>query len=364
MLLASESSFSTKLPIVQAPMAGVQNSALTIAVANAGGIGSLPCAMLTPDALASELEVIRAAGIKTYNLNFFCHQQPDPDTEREAKWRQALAPFYQEHGINSDDVPAGAGRLPFSEASLEVIRPYQPPIVSFHFGLPKADWLDEIKTWGGKVWSSATTLEEALWLEAHGADAVIVQGIEAGGHRGMFLTDDLDAQPGTEALLQAVLDAVNIPVIAAGGIASPEHVKAVLDKGAAAAQVGTAYLLCDEATTTPIHRELLKAEAAGFQHSTATQQSTATQPSTTRLTNLLSGRPARGLVNRLMDELGPISEAPPEFPLATAALVPLRAAAEKQGKGDFSPLWCGTDASGCREVSAAEQTQWLASLVE
>ena len=359
MLLASESSFSTKLPIVQAPMAGVQNSALTITVSRVGGLGSLPCAMLTPDALARELEAIKAAGIRAYNLNFFCHQQPEPDAAREAKWRQALAPFYQEHGINSDDVPVGAGRLPFSEASLEVIRPYQPPIVSFHFGLPKADWLDEIKTWGGKVWSSATTLEEALWLEAHGADAVIVQGIEAGGHRGMFLTDDLDAQPGTEALLQTVLDAVNIPVIAAGGIASPEHVKAVLDKGAAAAQIGTAYLLCDEATTTPIHRELLKAEAAGSQQVTPPQQS-----STTRLTNLLSGRPARGLVNRLMDELGPISDAPPEFPLATAALVPLRAAAEKQGKGDFSPLWCGTDASGCREVGAAEQTQWLVSLVE
>ena len=347
----------SRLPIVQAPMAGVQNSALTIAVAKVGGIGSLPCAMLNPDALASELQAIRDAGVTAYNLNFFCHQQPESDAAREAKWRKALAPFYQEHGINSDDVPAGAGRLPFSEASLEVIRPYQPPIVSFHFGLPKVEWLNEIKGWGGEVWSSATTLEEALWLESHGADAVIVQGIEAGGHRGMFLTDDLDAQPGTEALLQAVLDAVNIPVIAAGGIALPEHVKAVLDKGAAAAQVGTAYLLCDEATTTPIHRELLKAEAV------VSQQSTATQPSTTQLTNLLSGRPARGLVNRLMAELGPISEAPPEFPLATAALVPLRAAAEQQGKGDFSPLWCGTDASGCREVSAAEQTLWLAKAI-
>ncbi len=347
----------SRLPIVQAPMAGVQNSALTIAVAKAGGVGSLPCAMLTPDALAKELEAIRDAGVTAYNLNFFCHQQPEPDTAREAQWRQALASFYQEHGINPDEVPAGAGRLPFSEASLEVIRPYQPPVVSFHFGLPKAEWLNEIKAWGGAVWSSATTLEEALWLEAHGVDAVIVQGIEAGGHRGMFLTEDLDAQPGTEALLQAVLDAVKIPVIAAGGLASPEQVRRVLDMGAAAAQIGTAYLLCDEATTTPIHRQLLKAEAA--YPGNPSRQTTSTQ-----LTNLLSGRPARGLVNRLMAELGPISDAPPEFPLATAALVPLRVAAEKQGKGDFSPLWCGTNASGCREVSAAEQTQWLASLVE
>ena len=212
----------SRLPIVQAPMAGVQNSALTIAVAKAGGVGSLPCAMLTPDALAKELEAIRDAGVTAYNLNFFCHQQPEPDTAREAQWRQALASFYQEHGINPDEVPAGAGRLPFSEASLEVIRPYQPPVVSFHFGLPKAEWLNEIKAWGGAVWSSATTLEEALWLEAHGVDAVIVQGIEAGGHRGMFLTEDLDAQPDTEVLLQAVLDAVKIPVIAAGGLASPE----------------------------------------------------------------------------------------------------------------------------------------------
>lgn len=357
MLLASESSFLTKLPIVQAPMAGVQNTALTIAVARAGGLGSLPCAMLTPDALARELETLQEAGVSAYNLNFFCHQPPQPDAQREARWRQALAPFYDEHHINPDEVPAGAGRLPFSEASLEVIRPYQPPVVSFHFGLPKAEWLNEIKAWGGKVWSSATTVEEAQWLETHGADAVIVQGIEAGGHRGMFLTDDLTAQPGTEALLKAVLNAVNIPVIAAGGIASPEQVKRVLDMGAAAAQIGTAYLLCDEATTTPIHRQLLKAEAT--YPGNPSRQTTSTQ-----LTNLLSGRPARGLVNRLMAELGPISDAPPEFPLATAALVPLRAAAEQQGKGDFSPLWCGTDASGCREVSAAEQTQWLASLVE
>lgn len=347
MLLASESSFLTRLPIIQAPMAGVQNSALTISVSRAGGLGSLPCAMLTPEKLESELAAITAAGVSAYNLNFFCHQQPEPDEQREAVWRAALAPFYQEHGIDSATVPVGPGRLPFSLATLDVIRPYRPPVVSFHFGLPQVEWLNEIKAWGGRIWSSATTLEEARWLARNGADAIIVQGLEAGGHRGMFLTDDLASQQNTDVLLKEVVHEVDIPVIAAGGLASPERVKAVLDAGAMAAQVGTAYLLCHEATTSAIHRRLLKSDAV----------------KDTRLTNLLSGRPARGMVNRLMAELGPISDQAPAFPLATAALVPLRAAAEQQGKGDFSPLWCGTDASGCREASAAEQTTWLASLI-
>ena len=326
-------------------MAGVQDSALAIAVSRAGGLGSLPCAMLTPEALSRELETIDAAGLAAYNLNFFCHQEPQPDQLVEAEWRKLLAPYYKEYGVEAANLPVGASRQPFSEATLELIRPFRPPVVSFHFGLPRSEWVDQIKGWGGKVWSSATTLEEANWLANHGADVLIAQGVEAGGHRGMFLTSELATQGQTRDLLAAITQVVDVPVIAAGGIATPGQVKQYLDSGAIAVQVGTAFLLCEEATTSALHRELLESDAA----------------TNTRLTNLFSGRPARGIVNRLMSELGPMNSSAPAFPLATAALLPLRAAAEQQGKTDFSPLWCGTDPSGCRAVSAAEQVQWLAS---
>lgn len=338
-------SLSLTVPVVQAPMAGVQDSALAIAVSRAGGLGSLPCAMLTPEALELQLRAFQAAGVEVFNINFFCHQNPVPDAGREAGWRAALAPYYAEYGIDAAAVPAGGGRAPFSEDLLELIRPFRPRVVSFHFGLPKPEWLAEIQAWGGLVWSSATTVDEAIWLYEQGVDAVIVQGVEAGGHRGMFRTDDLASQRSVWELLPAVRAAIPLPLIAAGGMASPQKVAAALAAGASLVQVGTAYLRCSEALTTPIHRQWLASDAAAH----------------TELTNLLSGRPARGIVNRLLRELGPISPLAPQFPLATAALVPLRAAAEQQGKGDFSPLWCGMDASGCREVSAAEQTLWLVS---
>lgn len=337
-----------RLPIIQAPMAGVQGSALAIAVAKGGGVGSLPCAMLSSDALSRELATIRASGCSTYNLNFFCHPEPTPDEAREARWRSALAPYYLEHKIDQRAIVKGAARTPFSAEHLAIIAPYKPPIVSFHFGLPRRDWLEDIKSWGGRVWSSATTPEEASWLAGHGADAVIAQGIEAGGHRGMFLTQDLASQTSTLALLRAIKNTTDIPVIAAGGMANPEHVAKAMDAGAWAVQIGTSYLCCTEASTSSLHRSLLLQR----------------KPSPkTYLTNLLSGRPARGIMNRLMQELGPLSEIAPEFPGAAAALAPLRAAAEKQGKTDFSPLWCGTDASGCREVDACTHTQWLGKLL-
>ncbi len=218
-------------------------------------------------------------------------------------------------------------------------------MVSFHFGLPSAQLIARVKSWGTKVISSATTVEEALWLEARGVDAVIAQGVEAGGHRGMFLSSDITTQLGTFALLPQVVNAVKVPVIAAGGIADAKGVAAAMALGAAGVQVGTAYLLCPEAKTTPVHRAALKSEAAR----------------TTALTNLITGRPARGIVNRIMREMGPMSAAPPAFPLATAAIAPLRAKAESKGSGDFSPLWSGQNASGCREIPAAELTRELAA---
>jgi nitronate monooxygenase len=326
-------------------MAGVQDSTLTIAVCMSGAIGSLPCAMLSSQALVRELDSIISAGCRLYNLNFFCHKQPPVDQQRESKWRSALDQYYREYRVQPESNVGGAARQPFTADTLELIRPYRPPIVSFHFGLPEREWIDQIKSWGGMIWSSATTLEEALWLEQHGADAVIAQGVEAGGHRGMFLTDDLSTQTGTARLVEVIRDEVSLPVIAAGGIASPGSVRQLIENGAWAVQIGTAYLCCLETRTSPVHRRLL-----GSEYATSTQ-----------LTNLFSGRPARGIMNRLMKELGPISSIVPEFPHAAAALAPLRAAAEAQGKSDFSPLWCGTDATGCREVSAKEQTLWLAT---
>ena len=336
--------FGIDLPIIQAPMAGVQAGAMAVAVSNAGGLGSLPCAMLTPDALRSELQLITAQTTRPYNLNFFCHVPPMPDAAREARWRAALAPYYAEFGIDASSVPAGGGRAPFSADIADLIEPFKPPVVSFHFGLPSPALMARVKGWGSKVLASATTVEEARWLEAHGADAIIAQGLEAGGHRGIFLGDDLSTQIGTMALLPQVVRAVELPVIAAGGIADREGVVAALALGAAGVQIGTSYLLCPEATTTALHRAALKSARA--EH--------------TVLTNLITGRPARGMRNRLMNELGALSDAPPAFPLATAALVPLKAAAEKLGRDDFSTLWSGQNASGCREVPAAELTRSLA----
>ena len=329
--------------LLQAPMAGSQGSALALAVCQAGGIGALPAALLTPEALVQELTTLSQGTSRPWNVNFFCHTPPAPDTAREARWREALAPFYAEAGLDIAAVPAGAGRVPFSHAVADLVEPFRPPIVSFHFGLPAPDLLARVKGWGSVVLSSATTVDEALWLEAQGVDAVIAQGSEAGGHRGMFLTNDLTTQVGTFALLPQIVATVQVPVIAAGGIADAAGVRAALALGAAGVQVGTAYLCSDEALTSPIHRAALQSETARH----------------TALTTLFSGRPARGIVNRVMRELGPLSPEAPAFPTATAAIAPLRAHFEKQGSGDFSPLWSGQNASGCRSAPAAEITRDL-----
>ena len=210
----------SRLPLLQAPMAGAQGSALALAVCAAGGVGALPAAMLSPETLQAELQVLRSQAQGPWNVNFFCHTPPPVSEAAEARWRQALQPFYAEAGLDPAQVPAGAGRVPFSHAVADLVEPFAPPVVSFHFGLPTPDLLARVKSWGSRVLSSATTVQEALWLEAHGVDAVIAQGLEAGGHRGMFLSTDLTTQVGTLALLPQVVAAVRLPVIAAGGIAS------------------------------------------------------------------------------------------------------------------------------------------------
>lgn len=329
--------------IIQAPMAGVQASELAIAVCNAGGLGSLPCALLNSDGLAKELENLSRNTRKPYNLNFFCHTPPTPDPERSARWRELLAPIYRECGLDINSIPAGPGRAPFSHESADIVEAFKPPIVSFHFGLPDASLMARVKSWGSLILSSATTVAEAQYLEAHGVDAIIAQGLEAGGHRGNFLSAELTRHMGTFALLPQIVRSVKVPVIAAGGIADANGVAAAIKLGAIAAQVGTAYLLCEEATTSGPHRHALKSDGAVH----------------TAITNLFTGRPARGIVNRIIRELGAINDCVPEFPLATTEITPLRSWGEKQNSGDFSPLWSGQNVSGCSEVSAAKKTREL-----
>jgi nitronate monooxygenase len=343
-----KSLLGVELPIIQAPMAGVQGSALAVAVSNAGGLGSLPGALLGLDALRQELAAILAQTVKPFNVNFFCHASPIPNAEREAAWRATLAPYYQEFGVAASTIADGGGRAPFGTEIADVLDEFRPAVVSFHFGLPSPELLARVRGWGSKVLSSATTVDEARWLEARGVDAIIAQGFEAGGHRSMFLSDDLTTQVGTLALVPQIVQAVKTPVIAAGGIADAQGVMVALALGAAGVQVGTAYLLCPEAATSAVHRAALKSAAARH----------------TALTNVFTGRPARAIVNRFMREVGPMGTAVPAFPLAASALAPLRAHAEGLGSGDFSPLWSGQNAGGCKEIPAAQLTCELAAALE
>ena len=335
----------TALPLIQAPMAGSQGSALAIAVSNTGALGSLPCALLSLDAMRDELAAITAKTTHPYNVNFFCHTPPAPNAERDAAWRATLAPYYKELGIDPDAVSPVPTRSPFTDDAADILEQFKPAVVSFHFGLPTPELLARVRHIGAKIIASATTVDEARWLDARGVDAIIAQGVEAGGHRGIFLSADLTTQVGTFALLPQVVQAVRAPVIAAGGIADARGVSAAMRLGAAGVQIGTAYLLCPESTTGAVHRAALRSPDATH----------------TALTNLVTGRPARGIVNRVMRELGPLAKSVPEFPLAAAAIAPLRAAAEALGRGDFSPLWSGQNATGCKELPAADLTRELAA---
>ncbi len=337
--------FGIDIPILLAPMAGPVLADLAVAVCNAGGLGALPCALLTPEQARGELGKIRAATNGPINLNFFCHTPPVYDEDREMAWRERLKPYYLEFGIDPAGPIPASNRAPFDETFCTLVEDFRPTVVSFHFGLPERALLDRVKAAGAKVIASATTVREAVWLEERGCDAIIAQGAEAGGHRGMFLGDDISRQVGTMALVPQVVDAVRVPVIAAGGIADGRGIVAALALGAAAVQVGTAYMFCPEAKISPPHRTALK---------TAHDDDTA-------MTRVFTGRPARGIVNRIMREVGPMSDLPPAFPLAGGALAPLRGKTEPAGSGDFMSLWSGQAARLAQPMPAAEFTEKLAA---
>ncbi len=336
--------FGIEHPIVLAPMAGAMDAELAIAVAQAGGLGSLPSALLNAEKLRSQVAQFSAAAPgKPVNLNFFVHRPVVPNNAREHAWREALKPYYAELAIDPAAPVPVSNRAPFDDALCQVVEEERPRVVSFHFGLPDAALVKRVKEAGCIVMGAATTVAEARWLEANGCDVVIAQGLEAGGHRGNFLSDNLAAQVGTFALVPQVVDVVNVPVVAAGGVSDARGIAAALALGASAVQIGSAYLHCLESKVLAPHRAALK---------TAGDDSTV-------VTNVMTGRPARGIVNRVMRELGPISAIAPEFPLAGGALAPLHAKAQAQGSGDFSSMWAGQAAGLGRALPARELTSRL-----
>ncbi|RKP55928.1 NAD(P)H-dependent flavin oxidoreductase [Pararobbsia silviterrae] len=337
--------FGIEHPILLAPMAGPGGAELAGAVANAGGLGSLPCAQLSVDQAREAIQAFRALSTGPLNVNFFCHTPPTPDAQRSLAWRARLAPYYAELGLDAEAALPSASRRPFDAEYCALVEATRPEVVSFHFGLPDTALLERVKATGARVIASATTVAEARWLAARGVDAVIAMGLEAGGHRGNFLSDDMATQIGTFALVPQIADAVDVPVIAAGGIADARGIVAAFALGASGVQIGTAYLFCPEAKVPAVHRAALR---------TAHDDSTA-------LTNVFTGRPARGIVNRVMREMGPIAPVTPPFPLAGSALAPLRAKTEPSGVADFVNLWSGQASALARERPAAELTQALAS---
>lgn len=335
----------SRLPLLQAPMAGVQGHRLAAAVCRAGALGALPGAAMSPAALGAEIAALRAATTEPFNVNFFCHAPPAPQPEREAAWRDALADDYRTWGIDPASAASGPGRHPFDAEALAVLLAAPPAVVSFHFGLPDEALLAPLRALGCRILASATTVAEARWLAARGVDAVIAQGLEAGGHRGHFLSDDLSEQMGTFALLPQVVAAVDVPVIAAGGIADACGVAAAMALGASGVQAGTAFLCCPEADTPPLHRAALATPRARH----------------TALTNVFTGRPARGIVNHAIRRHGLIHPRVPDFPLATAASAPLRKAAEAAGSDDWTPLWAGQHVPEDGTMPAADRVRRLAA---
>lgn len=328
--------FGIEHPIVQAPMAGATTPAMAAAAANAGCLGSLGCALMSPEACRAAFDATRQATNRRINLNFFCHRPPEFDDQKAARAQARLKPFYDEFGLG--EMPdIGVLHVPYDEAMHAVVTELRPGVVSFHFGLPEARFVDELKAQGAVILCSATTPAEARDLEARGVDAIIAQGWEAGGHQGYYL-EDKPSGIGTMALVPQVVDAVSVPVIAAGGIADGRGIAAALALGAAGVQIGTAFLTTAETGASPPHVEALMA-ADGAD---------------TAMTRAFSGRPARGIVNLYMRELTGHDDALPDFPIMNTLTAPLRKASAAAGSPDFIALWAGQAVGLNRRGTVAE----------
>lgn len=334
-----------EIPIIQAPMAGADSVALARSVSSTGALGSLACALLGAEAIREAAHSIRQGLELPFNLNFFCHTMSAPDSFAKERWKSFLRSHYERLGLDIEVVPESRLRLPFDEEACEVVEDVHPQVVSFHFGLPAANLVERLKKCGIKILASATSVKEARWLEDHGCDAVIAQGFEAGGHRAMFLETNIATQVGLFALLPQVADAVSIPVIAAGGVADARGIVAALALGASGVQIGTAYLFCPEASISALYRRVLE-----------NADDTATV-----VTNLFSGRPARGILNRYLTEAGVVSKEALNFPYAATLVAPLRAASEKSGSMDYMQLWAGQATRLASAMAADELTRRLAA---
>ena len=339
-----------RLPIIQAPMAGVSTPQLAAAVSNAGGLGSIGIGAVSADQGRQQIEATRALTDRPFNVNVFCHAPAQRDPEREAAWLKHLAPLFAEAGV---EPPAALNEIYTSfledEDAFDMLLEQRPPVVSFHFGAPSPERVRALRQAGIYTMATATHVPEADLIEQAGIDAIVAQGIEAGGHRGIFDPDAGDEGLATAVLVRMLAKRARLPVIAAGGIMDGQGIRAMLDLGAAAAQLGTAFVLCPESSANESYRQNLKSARAA----------------TTRLTRVLSGRPARGLVNRLVhhgEALG--SPEPADYPVAYDAAKQLAAAAARRGNTEYAAQWAGQGAPLARERTAEELVETLARELE
>lgn len=349
--MSAPQQFLTKMgirfPIIQAPMAGVATPQLAAEVSNAGGLGSLGIGASTATQARQMIEQTQALTSKPFNVNVFCHAPAKRDAQREAAWLEHLAPLFAEVGITpSAQLTEIYQSFLTDDDAFNLLLELRPAVVSFHFGLPAADRIQALRDAGITTFATATNLHEALLAEQAGIDAVIAQGIEAGGHRGCFDPDLTDEKLSTAVLTRLLVQRTQLPVIAAGGIIDGQGIKSMMALGAVAAQLGSAFILCPESAANEQYRRMLKSERAA----------------TTCLTSSLSGRPARGIVNRFISHCETAgSAAPAAYPLAYDAAKQIFGAAAKQGNPEFAAHWAGQGASLLREMTAADLVATLAS---
>ena len=323
-------------PIIQAPMAGATTPEMAIAAANAGAIGSLGCAMQTPDAVRSDMTQVRRGTNRSINLNFFVHTPPCANSDRAKAAQDRLAGWYDR--LDAGNMPdAVETHFPFDTAMCEAVATLAPKAVSFHFGLPDSAMIKALKAEGIVILSSATSVAEAQYLEENGADAIIAQGFEAGGHSGWFLPRGTAEVAGTMALVPRIVDAVKLPVIATGGIADGRGIAAALMLGAAGVQVGTAFLATPESAASNTHKRSLLA-ASGDD---------------TMISKAFSGRRARTIVNKYATEMDPVDNWP-DFPLMNTLTGPIRKASVNSDSPDAIALWSGQAVGLIRATSTAD----------